>query len=183
MDLVRWAAREAERRLSPLGPRWAHTQGVVARARALAVTVAPADRDLLIAAAYLHDVGYDPALQATGFHAVDGALWIRSHGHERLAGLVAHHSGARFEAEARGVIDALAEFQTERSAVADLLTYCDLTTGIDGEEITPAARLADVEQRHGADSDVSRGLHAAAQELAELVARTEAWIARHRVTA
>src|SRR5688572_6167550 len=36
MDLVRWAAREAERRLSPLGPRWAHTQGVVARARALA---------------------------------------------------------------------------------------------------------------------------------------------------
>src|SRR5918998_415461 len=48
MDLVRWAAREAERRLSPLGPRWAHTQGVVARARALAVTVAPADRDLLI---------------------------------------------------------------------------------------------------------------------------------------
>ena len=29
MDLVAWAEREAERRLSPLGSRWAHTQGVV----------------------------------------------------------------------------------------------------------------------------------------------------------
>jgi hypothetical protein len=183
MDLADWSAHEAERRLSPLGARWAHTQGVVTRARTLADTVVLGDRDVLIAAAYLHDVGYDPALRSTGFHPLDGALWLRAEGQPRLAALVAHHSGARFEAEERGLGDALDQFAQECSPVADLLTYCDLTTDPDGGHVTPSARLEDIESRHGVDSDVSRGMHAAADELAELVARTEARIARHRILA
>ena len=103
MDLVAWARLEAERRLSPLGDRWAHTQGVVDRARALASTVPPADSELLIAAAYLHDIGYAPDVEDTGFHPLDGARWLRAQGQERLACLVAYHSGAWFEARARGL--------------------------------------------------------------------------------
>lgn len=183
MDLVGWSVREAERRLSPLGARWAHTQGVVARAQALADTAAPADREHLIAAAYLHDVGYDPRLRVSGFHPLDGALWLRADGQQRLAGLVAHHSGARFEAEERGLVVALDEFPEERSAVADLLTYCDLTTDPDGGPVTPSARVAEIEHRHGVDSDVSRAMQAAAQELAELVARTEQRIGQQRILA
>ena len=59
--------------------------------------------ELLIAAAYLHDIGYAPELEDTGFHPLDGARWLRAQGQERLACLVAHHSGAWFEAEARGL--------------------------------------------------------------------------------
>src|SRR3954470_6327027 len=142
MDLVAWSRLEADRLLSPLGDRWSHTLGVVHRARALASTAPTDDRPTFIAAAYLHDIGYAPELEDTGFHPLDGARWLRACGHERLACLVAHHSGARFEAEARGLGDALDVFPEERSVVADLLTYCDLTTDADGRAITFSARLA-----------------------------------------
>jgi hypothetical protein len=178
MDFVAWAAHETERRLSPLGSRWTHTEGVVARARALASTVPAADRELLVAAAYVHDVGYAADVSDSGFHPLDGARWLRARGHERLACLVAYHSGAWFEASARGLASALEEFSEERSAVADMLTYCDLTTDPEGREVTPAARLAEVDSRYGGDSDVSRGMRAAADSLAALVARAEERIAQ-----
>jgi hypothetical protein len=54
---------------------------------------------VLVAAACLHDLGYAPALIETGFHGLDGARHLRALGYERLAGLVAYHSGARGEAE------------------------------------------------------------------------------------
>jgi HD superfamily phosphodiesterase len=178
MDLVAWAAHHAERRLTPLSNRWAHTEGVVTRARALAATVPTADQEVLVAAAYLHDVGYAGDVEDTGFHPLDGARWLRAHDQERLARLVAYHSGAAFEATARGLDAALAEFAEERSAVADVLTYCDLTTDSEGREITPSARLAEIESRYGRDSDVARGMYAAAASLAALVARAEARISR-----
>lgn len=39
-----------------------------------------------------------------------------------LARLVANHSGARFEARMRGLASEMAEFQIERSTVADSLS-------------------------------------------------------------
>ncbi|GHE88447.1 hypothetical protein GCM10018772_10160 [Streptomyces fumanus] len=49
---------------------------------------------LLVVAAPLHDVGYAPALAATGFHPLDGARFFRDErgADERLARLVANHS-------------------------------------------------------------------------------------------
>ena len=141
MDLVAWSAEEAKVRLLVIGNRWAHTQGVVARAQALAQTVSPADREVLLAAAYVHDIGYAPDVRDTGFHPLDGARWLRLRGQERLARLVAHHSGAAFEAETRGLAAALADFAEERSAVADVLTYCDLTTDPDGLEVAPVGAV------------------------------------------
>jgi hypothetical protein len=173
MDLVAWSAREAEDRLSTLGSRWAHTQGVVARAQALLPSVPAPDWELLLAAAYMHDIGYAVDLRGSGFHPLDGARWLRARGNERLACLVAHHSGARFEAEVRGLADALNAFPEERSPTADALSYCDLTTDPAGQEVTPAARLAEIDSRYGGNSDVARGMEAAAAELAALVARTE----------
>ena len=100
----------ASRRSGLAGP----TREAVARARGddrRRRSVAD-DRALLVAAAYLHDIGYAPELEDTGFHPLDGARWLRAHGHERLAGLVAHHSGA-VRGGARGLADALAEFPDE----------------------------------------------------------------------
>ncbi len=62
----------------------------------------------LIAAAYLHDIGYAPSLKKTGFHPLDGANYVlQALGNRLLASLVAYHSEAQFEAELRGYDQAL----------------------------------------------------------------------------
>jgi len=77
----------------PLPRRWAHVQGVAARARSLA-PVLGADAGLLEAAAWLHDIGYAPGLAVTCLHALDGARYLRDaqHADAMLCRLVAHHS-------------------------------------------------------------------------------------------
>jgi hypothetical protein len=73
MTLRGWAAGYAEELLAPLGDRWAHVQGVVRQAQEVAAILPTEEREVLVAAAYLHDLGYAPALVETGFHALDGA--------------------------------------------------------------------------------------------------------------
>ena len=165
-----WAAEESERRLAPLGRRWAHTRAVVAKARQLATVLAPDDAEMLVAAAYLHDVGYEPELATAEFHPLDGAQWLAGQGQERLAGLVAHHSGSKHEAVHRGLDAQLGRYPDEDSLLTAALAYCDLTTGPGGESMTPDERLADVEVRYGADSTVTRGLRDAWPELMDAVA-------------
>jgi hypothetical protein len=100
-------------------------------------------------------------LAAHGFHPLDGALWLRGQGLERLAGLVAHHTAARFEAEAHGLGEGLAAFADECSVVTDALAYSDLTTGPAGERVSVAERLGEIERRYGRASTVVRALESA----------------------
>ncbi len=118
-------ARALARKLlrKPLPERWFHTQGVASRAAEVAVTVPAIDRPMLIAAAWLHDIGYTPALHETGFHPLDGALYLRTkEWDDRLVALVAHHSGARFVPVERGFQLMMAEFDFEDGPVSDALT-------------------------------------------------------------
>ena len=139
--------------LSPVEERWQHSAGVAGRARFFARTVAGVDRDLLIAAAWLHDIGYAPALHETGFHPLDGARHLARLGWpKRLTSLVAHHSGSRFVAEVRGLGPALREFPVEISPVSDALTYADQTVGPHGRPFTVEERMAEMLRRHGPDS-------------------------------
>ncbi len=142
------------------------------------MSLPPDDRAWLIAAAYLHDVGYSPDLACTGFHALDGAGFLRGEGQERLAALVAHHSGAGHEALERRLSASLATFPQERSRVADALTYCDVTTSFDGKPVSPEARLIDIKRRHGADHVVARLAQAAWPAIVEAVERTELLLTR-----
>lgn len=174
MELSDWAEDHARRLLSPLGRRWRHAEAVAARARSLASRLVPEDRDVLVAAAYLHDIGYAPEIAVTGFHPLNGARHLRALGHHRLAGLVAHHTGARHEARLRGLQEALAEFEDEESLVTMTLAYCDLTTGPSGERLTPEQRLLDVAARYGEDSPVTKGLRAGWSELMDAVGQVEA---------
>jgi HD superfamily phosphodiesterase len=183
VELVTWAAEQACERLAPLGERWSHTQGVASRAREIATAVEPDDREILIAAAYLHDVGYAPELVVHGFHPVDGALWLREQGYDRLASLVAHHSAARFEAEAHGLAGVLATFDDEQSPVSDALAYSDVTTGPRGERLTVAERLSEIERRYGGDSLVAHALNQASNSLFAMAARTERRLGRPPVSA
>jgi len=90
--LASWAQQLARALLQqPLPRRWAHVQGVAARARSLA-PVLGADAELLEAAAWLHDIGYAPDLATTGLHQLDGARYLRDaqHADSMLCRLVAH---------------------------------------------------------------------------------------------
>ncbi|WP_051367593.1 HD domain-containing protein [Hamadaea tsunoensis] len=149
--LTATAAALAAEVLRDLPGRLRHSAGVARRARDLSTTVAPADRDLLVAAAWLHDVGYGADAYETGFHALDGARYLRRNGWPaRLCALVAYHSGAKFAAPAHGVT--LAGFTEERSPVADALTYADQTTDPAGRTVTLQARMAEMLSRHGVSS-------------------------------
>jgi HD superfamily phosphodiesterase len=182
VDLVAWAAEQSHARLAPLGDRWAHARGVALHAQQITAVVDLGDRDVLVAAAYLHDVGYAPELVVHGFHPLDGALWLRAHGLDRLAGLVAHHTGARFEAQAHGLAEHIATFHDEGSAVSDALAYSDLTTGPVGERVTMTERLGEIERRYGRESPVVRALQEASETLRAMVERTEQRLADRRAT-
>lgn len=112
-------------------------------------------------------------MAATAFHPIDGARHVRALGHERLARLVAHHSSARWEAEALGLAGELAAFPREDSATADGLTYSDMTTSPTGQRLTLADRLAEIAERYGAEHLVVRCLQRAHHHLAGTVERTE----------
>lgn len=172
VDLIDWAHAEAERFLRPLGDRWAHTRGVAAAARELA-KIEPVDGDVLIAAAYLHDIGYAPALHVTGHHGIDGGLHLQAAGHPRLAGLVAHHSGCGAEATARGLEAELAEFPHESTATADALTFCDMVTDPRGHRVSVEQRVSEVIGRYGEQHPVAQALLAALPEIKRAAADTE----------
>jgi HD superfamily phosphodiesterase len=97
-------ARELSRSLleAELPRRWAHSQ-VVARRADIVASVVPEFASDVVAAAWLHDIGYTSALVDTGFHPIDGARHLRriGFGNARLWTLVAHHTCAMIEAEER----------------------------------------------------------------------------------
>jgi hypothetical protein len=128
------------------------------------------DRDVLVAAGYVHDIGYAPGLKQTGLHQLDGARFIRDLGDYRLAGLVAHHSEARFEIGLRGYEEELLEYPREDTRVYDALVYCDLTTGPDGTTMAFEDRVREVYQRYG-EGDISRALQMAEPYLKAAVDR------------
>ena len=123
------ARRAAEAELAELAGRLGHVTAVAELAASVPVELSAEERDVLVSAAWLHDIGYGPRLVETGFHPLDGARWLAAQGEQRLARLVAYHTGAAHEARSRGLADVLAEFEREVSLVADLLTWCDLRTG------------------------------------------------------
>lgn len=171
-------ARELARSLlaEPLPRRWSHTQGVAAAARRLAPLVGD-DAGLLEAAAWLHDIGYSPALVDTKFHPLDGARYLRDidRAEPVLCNLVAYHTGALYEAEERGLVSELTgEFDSPPAELSKVLTYCDITTSPDGETIDVRARLDDILERYEPDHPVHRTIRKARDFYLESVRDIEA---------
>ncbi len=172
-SLIEWAAEQAATLLSPLGDRWLHVQGVAEKARSISKAFNGNNVTYLIAAAYLHDIGYAPSLKKTGFHPIDGACYLRSHRKIRLASLVAHHSEAQFEAHLRGLLLELDTFPRQCSSISDALTYCDITTSPTGRAITFQERISDIFNRYGETDIVSQAIHQAIPSLSLAVERTQ----------
>jgi putative nucleotidyltransferase with HDIG domain len=172
------AAELARRLVEPLGDRWVHVQAVATRATELLPAVSPLDRDLLVSAAWLHDIGYAPKIGTTGFHPLDGARHLRHLGWPAaVVNLVAHHSGARFEAAERGLTQEFAAFSAPEALSLDALDTADLTTGPRGDRVGFAERIAEILERYPAGHPVHRTWTRAAPVLREAVTRTEERIA------
>lgn len=173
MNIAAWANDQATLLLAPLGDRWLHVQGVVKRAYQISAIFNEHDHTILIAAAYLHDIGYAPSLLKTGFHPLDGANYLRAHRQERLASLVAYHSGAQFEAHLRGLTPELLTFSHEHSIIDDALTYCDMHTGPTGRSISFQQRIDDIFQRYDEKHVVHQAIYKALPSLRKAVEHIE----------
>ena len=158
--------------------RLQHCAGVAASAQALVTTVPPSAADTLVAAAWLHDIGYAPQLRDSGFHPLDGAVYLRGEGWpEAVCDLVAHHSGSRFVARIRGVDDRLSEFEFVEDASSDALSVADNTTAPDGKVMMLDERLREKLKRHGPETPNARAnperddyIRAAARRVADRLA-------------
>ncbi|KOX39433.1 HD domain-containing protein [Streptomyces ardesiacus] len=178
LDTPHGAAELAKSLLPPLGNRWLHTRAVAARASEASAAVSEEDRDLLVAAAWLHDIGYAPELRDTGFHPLDGARHLEALGApSRLVRLVAHHSGAVYEAEQRGLSAELDAYEREDSPVLDALIYADMTTGPAGQSFDFDHRIDEILVRYEPGSEVHNAISKARPYLAAAVERTRSRLA------
>ncbi len=167
------AAEWARGLLAGQPERWAHTCGVARLAADIAARIPDLDGETLLAAAWLHDIGYAPTLAVSGFHHLDGAAALAAKGEVKLAGLVAHHTSGDAEAEARGLTTHLQSFDGPGELLAAALAYCDLHADPDGVPIDVDRRVAEVEVRYGQCHPVTRGLYAALPRLREQVVLIE----------
>ncbi|MFD8739129.1 HD domain-containing protein [Streptomyces sp. NPDC059618] len=173
-ELTEWAYPLAESLLAEVLPRrWQHCLGVAERARTIALILGD-DAELLEAAAVLHDIGYAPDLAKTGFHPLDGARYLRdvANADKRVVHLVAHHSCAWMEAEARGLREELeGEFPRESVYLNDALCYCDMNTTPDGTPTNPVDRINESTGCYGPDSLIGTFIRRAEPEILASTAR------------
>ncbi|SLI42650.1 metal dependent phosphohydrolase [Mycobacteroides abscessus subsp. bolletii] len=173
--LVERARQLAESGLAGLPRRLTHVQGVAASAERIRGHFDEITGDCLVAAAWAHDIGYAPSVRVTGFHPLDGARFLRDRGFPTLmVSLVAHHSGARIEAQVRGV-EGLSDFAEPDRELLDALTFCDLTTGPDGTPVSAAARLDEVLRRYRPDDPVHQAIDLSRDDLLAAVGRVQSW--------
>jgi hypothetical protein len=89
------------------------------------------------------------------------ATYLRDvqHADAMLCRLVAHHSCAIVEPDQRGLVDVLSrEFEPAPGVHSTVLTYCDMTTSLDGEPVAVDRRLAKIHQRYDPRRLVSRSI-------------------------
>ena len=120
-----------------------HSARSAAQAAELARRIPHSRGSEVVAAAWLHDIGYAPQLQRTGFHPLDGALFLMTGDWpERVIRLVAHHSLASLEAPFYGVGHHLGVIEAVTGPDADILVSADLDGGSGEPAPTVDERLA-----------------------------------------
>ena len=159
--------------------RWAHTQGVARCARSLAEAMGE-QVDVIEVAAWLHDIGYARPVALTGFHPLDGARYLGGLPEVPavVCQLVAHHSGAAVEAEERGLAAVSDEFAVPPAELLDALTYCDVSTSVDGEPTNVDDRLAEILVRYPPNHVVHRSIRRSSPMLRRASRRIQERMAR-----
>ena len=145
--------------LATLTPeRREHSVAVGRKVAKVAELVPTYQRSALIAAAYLHDVGYVHLL--SGFHPIDGARFLSKQGFSKaVCHLVAHHSASTEEAKERGIdLSVFDEFGVDEDLgqAHSVLWWADMTTGPTGQDVSVFDRLDEICSRYGPDDPVTR---------------------------
>ncbi|GAA2497008.1 HD domain-containing protein [Terrabacter carboxydivorans] len=151
--------------ISGSGSRWAHLSAVGRLAQetnALGTSMS----STVVQAAWVHDIGYAPGLRDTGMHAIDGARALLRFGAPvDVVALVAHHTGAIYEAAARGFAEELAELPLPDHTDLDALTLLDLVVGPEGDLTTAEDRIAEILSRYRVGDPVHRAVTRSGPEL------------------
>lgn len=164
--LVRDAEDLTRQLLSEDSDRLAHSKYAASIAEVAADVLGLADPQALIAAAWLHDIGYLPALSRTGFHPLDGALFLAEEGWpDETVLLVAHHSHADVLASYYDVEAHLAVLDHARAEAEDILAYADLRSGTTGMGALADQRIAEMRIRHAENPSVPVDVREARYEL------------------
>ena len=165
-------------RLADVPERLAHVGGVARAAESAGLRLALEECAVLVAAAWVHDIGYARSIARTGFHPLDGAVFLRDHDFpDSLVSLVAFHSGAVVEAEQRGLADQLSAFAAPPGELLDVLTFSDMTTGPDGSEVDSGDRVREILERYAPDDVVHRSVARSAPDLLATVTRVRSRLA------
>lgn len=174
-DLETWAQAVARQYLDTprfRATRWPHSRAVATHAMRLA-PVCGTDAKLLVAAAWLHDIGYAPGLANADFHPLDGALLLERIGAgDRLVALVAHHSAARYGAWLRGLDRDYRRWPDEDTPVRDALWCADMLTGPTGCRMTFESRQAEIIARYGPGHSVSIAIARSAGRIGSMITVT-----------
>lgn len=161
--------------LSGLEPRRSHVRGVGRLAERLHLERPDIVSVDVVAAAWLHDVGYASTVQETGFHPVDGAAYLRKRGWSAsICALVAFHTGSSFEARERGLSHLLNPFRAPVAISLDALNYLDLSIGPNGDPIEPNDRIVEILNRYGPTDPVHSAVTRSRVPLMASVARIKA---------
>jgi len=175
VSLIGRGQKLATQALADMPRRLAHVGGVAAAAQRVVEQRGVKYADQIVAAAWLHDIGYAPSIKDTGFHPVDGARFVQDAGFpELVVSLVAFHTGARIEAEERGLSADLAAFTEPGQEPLDVLIFSDMTTSPDGAPIAAPERIAEILARYPEADPVHRAVSRSAPDLLDSVSRVEA---------
>ncbi len=155
---VQDSIRLAREFVAGMGDRWVHLSTVGGLAERLASRSDLVHEDV-VSAAWLHDIGYAQILVATGFHPLDGALFLQASGAPTgVVGLVAHHTGAAQEAEERGLVHEWRALPPANPADLDVLTMVDLAVSPAGLPVLVVDRIEEILSRYTEDDPVFRAV-------------------------
>jgi hypothetical protein len=145
------------------GNRLKHTLTVMekARLRVNRYAVSNFDRHKVLKIAELHDVGYADCAVGTGFHPLDGYLFVKGAVSAEIAlGVLLHSDSvelvryldssviATFEQEYREALSKVKEVKKALKFV-DVVSLCDMLTDSTGKSVTLAERYDDIATRYG----------------------------------
>ena len=133
-----------------------HIKGVTTYACEVGAALGIQDR--LEAVALAHDIAYANDLRRTGFHPLDGAIFLAHCGaDEDIIHAVLHHTGAREEAKHWPKAAAFYDIAPyEPTLLDDAITFCDTQTSPVGERVTIEERISEIEGRYGPGSAPSQ---------------------------